>query len=655
MWCEPLTRYEPCPVRAGVSELGETLSMLTGGYVPPALHLRNLNPHVAEVLQGVSSSARSSLLARGGPSGVPLYRLLPPPPPVIPRGAAGNTAPSGANERFFSSRMSERSAFGISSFGAQGTNVHALMSAVAAASSPPPTQDTFRPLPGSGADRGAASLSGGLSPSALILHKSRHWVHPQPRPMISRFVAPSSQGQRGSAVFECPLSHLAYLWDAGRSRGTNALSHVLPNSAVLAGVVSAVQTLLLEREYWASDEAKGGRHPSAPLHNTGTSGKTRPPQPDVPENTVLLTDVVCAPPALLPGRPGQHSMHQSSVTMRISVDIVRGRVTALLDDRQQLVSHISLSSGSIPDPTLVDPTPDPDNLTSEPTQGGHFPSLLDRARMLLLPKGPSEAFRSGSWVNPHEAPPYRLPFATVDRLTGRHAGKEGCRLTHSGGDDAMVESLLQLALHSGLGLGKSPRRGIHGDDDESSAAAVAGQYYFAGSRAVMISSHPEGDDDGSRSSVADCAYALGPASRMTDELEEGDGPPLSGRLMIGSMSAVRPSGLLHLPHTISSSNLYHLEGVVLGAVQAGRGGSGKEAALNPAALTGVGDDGIPPSGTGAGGVGGSPLLDLALDERVMFIQVGVRRVYLRGGKGIMWLNTGIAQKKIHTYTLLPSA
>ena len=599
--------------------------MLTGGYVPSALHLRNLNPHVAEVLQGVSSSssARSSMLARGGPSGVPLYRpplyRLPPPPPVIPQAAAGISAPSGANARIPSSRMSERSAFGISSFGAQGTNAHALMSAVAAASSPPPWTPSG-PLPGSGTDRGASSLSGGGSPSALIFRKSRHWVHPQPRPMIARFIMPS-QGQRGSAVFECPLSHLAYLWDAGRSRGMNTISHVLPNSAVLTGVVSAVQTLLLEQDFWAA-EAKGGSHPLSPLR---TGNGTRPPQPAIPQNTALLSDVVCAPPATLPGKPGHHGTHHHPVIMRISVDIVRGRVAALLDDRQQLVSHISLPSGSSPDPgpdpTLVDPDP-----TSEPAQGDHYPSLLDRARALLLPKDPSEAFRSSSWFTPHHEASYCLPFATVDRRTGRQAGKEGCRPTDNGGDGVIVESLMQLALHSGLGLGDSACRGSDNDNEESLAVAAAGQYYFAGSRAVAISFHPEGDDnDGSRSAAADCVYALGPASRMVNKLEGG---PLS-RLSVGSMSAIQPPGRLHLPHAAGSSTFLRLEGVVLGTAQAGSGGSGKEAALNPAALTGVGDDGISPSGTGAGGVGGSPLLDMPLDERVMFIQVVVRRVYSR--------------------------
>ena len=77
---------------AGVAGLMEALNLVSHASVPPALHLRTLNPHVTVTLQG-----RTVGIARGGPAPMgqaPAHGLL---------------------------------VTGVSSFGAQGTNAHALV------------------------------------------------------------------------------------------------------------------------------------------------------------------------------------------------------------------------------------------------------------------------------------------------------------------------------------------------------------------------------------------------------------------------------------------------------------------------------------------------------------------------------------------------
>ena len=104
---------------AGVAGLMEALNLVSHSSIPPALHLRNLNPHVAATLHG-----RALGIARGGPA------------PVTQIRASGWLVT------------------GVSSFGAQGTNAHALVR---------------------GIDGSMISTRGGTN---VVLQTSRCWVAP---------------------------------------------------------------------------------------------------------------------------------------------------------------------------------------------------------------------------------------------------------------------------------------------------------------------------------------------------------------------------------------------------------------------------------------------------------------------------------------------
>jgi hypothetical protein len=156
--------------------------------VPPALHLRHLNPHVYGALAG-----HQAAIARGGPNGVP-----------NPRAGAVPVV-------------------GVSSFGAQGTNAHAL-------------------LAGSGAAVTPSTWAAGEAP---VWRRARCYVAPAAQQLLTSAVLLRKRGRGGSITLESRLSEarLAYLWQyslLGRSfLASSALLGMAASLLPLLGAVAA--------------------------------------------------------------------------------------------------------------------------------------------------------------------------------------------------------------------------------------------------------------------------------------------------------------------------------------------------------------------------------------------------------------------------------
>ena len=145
---------------AGVAGLQAASVLVQAAAAPAALHLRHLNPHVFGALAGHAVS-----IARGGPFGVPV-------------GQPGSSL-----------------LVGVSSFGAQGTNAHALMA-------------------GSGA--AAVTNASAVGQTMTAWRRSRCYVAPAVQQLLSGCVLRGGKrgGRPSSVTFDGQLSaaRLAYLW-----------------------------------------------------------------------------------------------------------------------------------------------------------------------------------------------------------------------------------------------------------------------------------------------------------------------------------------------------------------------------------------------------------------------------------------------------------
>lgn len=178
---------------AGAVGLMEAIQVAQRAATAPALHLRHLNPHVHGALQG-----HSVAIARGGPSGVPC---------IVPDG---------------------RLVLGVSSFGAQGTNAHAIISGSGFSNTLP--------------IRITTTSSDTTHNNNAVWRQSWCWVAPKAQALLTVAWATKRLLGRPSAVtFETNLAipRLQYLWQYTVYRRPHLSSAAIVSMAASSSVLLA--------------------------------------------------------------------------------------------------------------------------------------------------------------------------------------------------------------------------------------------------------------------------------------------------------------------------------------------------------------------------------------------------------------------------------
>ncbi len=241
---------------AGVAGLLEAAALLGQRQLAPALHLRRLNPYVAGPLAG-----HSAYVSRAGLA--PLAQLGGAESPLV---------------------------FGVSSFGAQGTNAHALLA-------PAPQLAAGAP----------AEAAGGGSSRQLALARGRAWITPAHQALLQRSLC-SRVGRRAGVrvAFQSRLDTpaLAFLWDALVAGGQPCLA----NAALLSAAASAAALLA-----------------------------------DGAAEVALLADVVLVPPQLLPGKPGRPGHAAPELAVAVSS---QGRLQVTVGGQRQLQCCVAFAAAA---------------------------------------------------------------------------------------------------------------------------------------------------------------------------------------------------------------------------------------------------------------------------------------------------------------------
>lgn len=244
---------------AGAVGVLEAVSVMVQQALAPALHVRELNPYIAAPLQG-----RNAVLNRStGLAPVPIWQQQ----ALSSPGAAGAQV-----------------AMAVSSFGAQGTNAHAILG------------HNHQWALNHSSIASAAGARGQLMPQQqLAWQEQRFWVAPVYQRLISRaLVTRADRGKRASGLkvaFEARLDAAGLagsLWSylSTPTEAGHTAQPFLCNSLLLAAAASA----------------------GSLLAGSGSSAQ---------QQALVLHNAVLAPPQMLPASPGQPGLQLPALLVAV--------------------------------------------------------------------------------------------------------------------------------------------------------------------------------------------------------------------------------------------------------------------------------------------------------------------------------------------------
>lgn len=461
---------------AGAVGVLEAASVMLQQALAPALHVRQLNPYVAGPLQGHTVALNRST----GLAPFPLWQQQ-----QALEGGAGGAASAAA-----------RLAMGVSSFGAQGTNSHAIIghshswalqhSSIATASAATVDQQQF------------------------LWQAQRFWVAPVYQRLISRALITRPQrsskraAQQGLRVaFEARLDApaLAGLWaylSTPTERGQAAQPY-LSNSMLLAAAASAGSLLVAASATAAQRQA------------------------------LVLQNAVLAPPQGLPAYPGQPGV-QTPVLL-IAVNVGTGSLTIEVAGQKQLQGSMGVAASAELQVISGQASDQTDSRTlTQRLQALLGPVMHGPAAAAVAAAATAATSAPGGLVTAQHHQQQMQVVSTLSHSSGSSSGSsngyvlhpaalesclQSCMVTRTQATALWLSSVQTLAVPLVAGGGDAGASAAGGGDDSPLVAAARFAYAQDGSSCQVHSLSSSTAGGGSSSSVLSMVGAVLAADATT--------------------------------------------------------------------------------------------------------------------------------------------